>query len=73
MAKGKVYKNCMITRTYQQTSKQNEGGMELVVEMVQVQLINEHKPFAVNPSPDDPVFYQAQPMIDLGKITPVPA
>lgn len=73
MAKGKVYKNCMITRTYQQTSKQNEGGMELVVEMVQVQLINEHKPFTVNPSPDDPVFYQAQPMIDLGKITPVPA
>lgn len=73
-AKGGTYKNCMITNTRQVTNKQNEGGLELIVEMVQVRLINEHnrKPPA-NPAPGDSAYYQAQHMVDLGKITMVPA
>lgn len=73
-AKGGAYQNMLITRTYQQTTKQNEGGLELVIEMVQVQLINQReRPIKINPAPGDSAFYQAQATVDLGLVPVVPA
>ena len=68
-AKGPIYQGCMITRTYQQTTKQNEGGLELVVELQQLQIIDQQRTPLVNPPVGDTAATQAQPTIDLGRVT----
>lgn len=68
-AKGPIYQGCMITRTYQQTTKQNEGGLELVVELQQLQIINQQSTPLVNPPVGDTAATQAQPTVDLGRVT----
>lgn len=68
-AKGPIYQGCMITRTYQQTTKANEGGLELVVELQQLQIINQQRTPLVNPPVGDTAATQAQPTVDLGRVT----
>lgn len=68
-AKGPIYQGCMITRTYQQTTKANEGGLELVVELQQLQIINQQSTPLVNPPVGDTAATQAQPTVDLGRVT----
>src|SRR5690625_375098 len=67
-SEGATYQDRMITRTYQQTTKQNEQGLELVVEMQQLQIINQRGLVIVNPPINDPAATQAQPTVDLGRV-----
>lgn len=39
-SKGGEYKNCIITSTRQQTNRENEGGLELVVELMQLNILD---------------------------------
>jgi len=65
------YQNVMITGTRQRTNKENEQGLELVVEMTQ--LLTVQTPQAQQrpvPAPNDPAETQAQQTRDLGLVVP---
>ncbi|CNB61031.1 Uncharacterised protein [Yersinia enterocolitica] len=38
-SRGAAYKNCLITNTRTQLKKENEGGLEIVVELLQLNII----------------------------------
>lgn len=61
-----TYQNCIITNTYQRTTKENEQGLELVVELQQL-LIMDSQEAPVLPYGDSSGT-QAQPYNDLGEI-----
>lgn len=64
------YRSMMITATRQQTTKQNEQGLELEVELTQ--LLTVQSPLIQDPvpAPNDPVETQAQQEADLGLVVP---
>jgi hypothetical protein len=63
-----TYKECMITSTRQETTKENEQGLELIVEMKQMLIINSREDKIEIPAPDDTATTQAQPIINLGQV-----
>jgi len=63
-----IYRNCMITSTRQETNKENERGLELVVELTQLLLIDTDPSSAALPAQNDPAATQAQEARDLGRI-----
>lgn len=63
-----LYENCMITSTRQETNKANERGLELVVEMQQLILVDTSPRDAATPAQNDPADTQAQPQRNLGRI-----
>lgn len=68
-AKGS-YKDVMITNTRTQVTKQNEGGLELVVEMRKLIIVDlEHSPLTKteNLPQNDTAATQAQPEVNLGE------
>lgn len=64
-----AYKGCMITATRQETNKENEQGLELVVEFQQLLIINSAEETEKVPAPDDTAETQAQGIVDLGLVT----
>lgn len=60
------YKNCLITNTRQETNKENEQALELVVEMTQLITVPLGAASTAIPAPGDPVSSQAQPTNNLG-------
>lgn len=69
-AKGKTYENCLITNTRQTTDKQNEQGLELVIEMKQMMIINSTIQRREILPPEDTSSTQAQREVDLGEASP---
>ncbi len=63
------YENCLIVNTRQETTKENEQALELVVELRQ--LITVGPPQGGNEVPTDSAATQAQPLDDLGRVAPV--
>jgi len=63
------YENCLIVNTRQETTKENEQALELVVELRQ--LITVGPPRGGNEVPTDSASTQAQPLNDLGRVAPV--
>lgn len=62
-----AYSGVIISRTSQETTKENEGGLELVVEMVQPNIIaTEVTDRAINPAINDPVETSGQEFSDQG-------
>jgi hypothetical protein len=64
----RAYKGCMITATRQETNKENEQGLELIVEMQQMLIINSREDKLEVPAPNDTATTQAQPVLDLGQV-----
>lgn len=62
------YKNCIISSTRQETNKENEQGLELVVELTQLLLIDTSPQADQIPAPNDPAATQAQEMQYLGNL-----
>lgn len=62
------YENCMITSTRQETNKENEQGLELVVEMQQLILVDTSPRTPATPAQNDPAGTQAQAPRDLGRL-----
>jgi hypothetical protein len=71
-AKGKTYTRCLIRNTRQATNKENEQGLELVVELVQPLIVGtdpyEKGTKKEELAPEDPVETQGQPVSRLGEI-----
>ncbi|KGA39091.1 phage baseplate protein [Pectobacterium carotovorum] len=70
---GASYDNMIITNTRTQRNKENEGGLELVVEMRQLVLINANRsPEAINANlpQNDTATTQGQANVHLGEVTP---
>lgn len=65
------YKNVIITNTRQETTTENEAGLELVVEMRQLTIINRQADAATqnaNLTANDTCATQGQARVDLGEI-----
>lgn len=74
-AKDKTYANCLIKSTRQQTTTENENGLELVIELVQPVIIETVR---INRSIDkdrlpanDSASTQAQPVTDFGEVSAI--
>lgn len=63
-----TYKNCMITNTRQETNKENEQGLELVVEMRQLIIIPVGDTGEAQLPANDDVSTQGQPLQRLGLV-----
>lgn len=66
-----TYKNMIITSTRTQATKENEGGLELVVELKQLPTLNTASNDAVirrNLPAGDTAATQAQPEVNLGQV-----
>ena len=63
------YENVMITGTRQETNKENEGGLELIVDMKQLLTVPPEEEDTI-PAQDDPASTQAQKEEDLGQVVP---
>lgn len=66
-----TYKNMIITSTRTQVTKENEGGLELVVEMKQLptfNMANNDAVIARNLPAGDTAATQAQPEVNLGQV-----
>lgn len=69
--KGQEYTGCLITNTRQETNKENENGLELVVEMKQLLIIDmQRRDRDVVAAPDDPAATIAPPTRDFGLVVP---
>lgn len=64
----RIYENCMITSTRQETNKENEQGLELVVELTQLVLVDTSPQSPPTPAPNDPAETQAQAIRDFGRL-----
>jgi len=67
-----AYDNVMITNTRVQVTKQNEGGLELVVEMRQLVVVDSRANQRIikeNLPTGDTASTQAQPEVDYGELT----
>lgn len=62
------YKNCIISSTRQETNKENEQGLELVVELTQLLLIDTSPQGSEVPAPNDAAATQAQELRDFGNL-----
>lgn len=65
-----AYDNMMITNTRVQITKQNEGGLELVVEMRRLLVVDDELNQAIvaaNLPPGDTASTQAQPEVNIGE------
>lgn len=62
------YKGCLITSTYQETTPENEQGLELVVEMQEMLIINSRINKAKTPALEDTAQTQAQETTNLGRL-----
>ncbi|MEQ4511750.1 MAG: phage baseplate protein [Dickeya sp.] len=72
-ASGKSYDNMIITNTRNQRTKANEGGLELVVEMRQLNIKNRKSLTATTNSnlpANDTIATQGQTQINIGQVTP---
>lgn len=66
------YENMLITNTRQETNKENENGLELVVEMRQLTIINRQGDAATqnaNLTAGDTCATQGQATVNLGEVT----
>lgn len=63
------YRNCLITSTRQETNKENEQALELVVELRQLITVSPGGRDAAVPT--DTAATQAQPTENLGRLSPV--
>ncbi|MHA7915996.1 phage baseplate protein [Alloalcanivorax xenomutans] len=72
-SKGRSYTGCLIRNTRQATNKENELGLELIVELVQPLIRNTQRvnrgPRKATLPPLDPAETQAQPWVDLGEVS----
>lgn len=68
-SKGRTYENVMITNTRQVTNKENEQGLELVVEMQEMLIINSTVAKRTVPAPNDTASTQAPAEVDLGEVS----
>ncbi|GKV75515.1 hypothetical protein PEC106568_06890 [Pectobacterium carotovorum subsp. carotovorum] len=69
---GTSYDNMIITNTRTQRNKENEGGLELVVEMRQLVLVNANRSAEVinaNLPPNDTASTQGQATINRGEVS----
>lgn len=64
----KEYKGCMITNTRQETNKENEQGLELVIELQQMLITNSRVEKFEIPAPNDTAETQAQEIVNLGQV-----
>ena len=64
------YQDCLITNTRQQTNKENEQALELVVDLTQLILVDRPLGGRDVPAPEDAAATQAQPFSDLGLLVP---
>ena len=64
------YENMIIASTRQETNKENEQALELVVEFRQLIVIGQGDETANVPAPGDVAATLAQPLVDLGRIDP---
>lgn len=62
------YSNCLITNTHQEINKENEQGLELVVEMQENLIINSTPFKAPIPAPNDTAETQAQNETNFGQL-----
>ncbi|EMB4322235.1 hypothetical protein RJ492_001207 [Pluralibacter gergoviae] len=68
-SKGGEYKNCIITATRQQSKRENEGGLELVVEMMQLNILNTNNSRTNNNLPaGDTAATQGQTTESFGEV-----
>lgn len=71
-AKGKTYTRCLIRSTRQATTKENEQGLELEIELIQPLVVgedpNQEGTNKDELAPDDPVATQGQPPVNLGEV-----
>ena len=66
------YKNCLITNTQQTTTKENESGVEVVIELIQPLIVNlsDDNGFNKDTLPNnDPVKNQAQKPLIRGRVS----
>ena len=66
----KEYKGCIITRTFRETTKENEQGLELVVELQQMLFLDSNVEAARVPAPNDTADTQGRPTDNLGIVNP---
>lgn len=64
------YTDMIIAGTRQETNKQNEQALDLVVEMKQLIIVNSTDDSGNVPAANDPAATQAQPEADLGLVSP---
>lgn len=63
------YQNVLITNTRRTTNPRNEGGLELVVEMEQLNILYSSLRSQTIVAPDDPNAAMASPMRDRGRVS----
>ena len=68
VASKRQYENMMITATRQETNKENEQSLDLVVEMQQLITVGSTSTKDPIPAPNDPAATQCQPETDLGLV-----
>lgn len=70
-SRGASYKNCIITNTRTQTNKQNEGGLEIVVDLLQLTIIYDTAKETNNNLPyGDTAATQGQREVSVGEVAP---
>lgn len=69
-SKGKEYPRCIITNTRQETTKENEQGLELVVELQKMLFINSTIEEGGARNPDDTASTQGAETENLGRLNP---
>lgn len=65
-----TYDRMMIVSTRQETTKENEQSLVLVVELQQILEVTSQDAAQPIPAPNDPAATQAQPTTDLGLVVP---
>ena len=70
VASKRVYENMMIVSTRQETTKENEGGLELVIEFQQLLTVASVATREPIPARNDAAETQAEPVKDLGRLLP---
>ena len=65
-----TYDRMMIVNTRQETTKENEQSLELVIELQQILEVTSQDAAEPIPAPNDPAATQVQPTTDLGLVIP---
>jgi hypothetical protein len=63
------YTNCMIVGTRQEVTAENENGLDLVVDLQQLLIINSRIEKETIPAPNDTAELQAQEIVNIGQVT----
>lgn len=63
------YQNCIITRTAENITKENEQGLELVVDLQQLLIVNSEIKKNEIPAQNDTAELQAQEITNIGQVT----